>query len=128
MIPSKILREKSASRRSYFWSPFAEGEIVGTVMAGYEGRRGWINYLAVSPAQQRKGTGRRLMQEAEKRLLVLGCPKVNLLVRTSNSQVIEFYRKLGFTRDDAVSLGKRLLVDAPDQGTPMQFDPPSPGT
>jgi len=125
--PVQDIARKIRFQQELFLVAVRQGQIVGTVMAGYEGRRGWINYLAVSPAQQRKGTGRRLMQEAEKRLLFLGCPKVNLLVRTSNSQVIEFYRKLGFTRDDAVSLGKRLLVDAPDQRDSYAIRPPKPG-
>lgn len=77
-------------------------------MAGYEGHRGWINYLAVAPEHQRKGTGRLMMQEAERLLLEAGCPKINLLVRTTNSEAIEFYQHLGYTVDDVVSLGKRL--------------------
>ena len=85
--------------------------LVGTVMAGYEGHRGWINYLAVSPDCGRKGIGRRLMEEAETRLRALGCPKINLQVRTSNTGVIEFYRRIGFSIDDVVSLGKRLVSD-----------------
>jgi ribosomal protein S18 acetylase RimI-like enzyme len=106
--PVKDIARKLRFQKELFLVAVREGKLVGTVMAGYEGRRGWINYLAVSPAHQRKGLGRRLMQEAENRLLALGCPKVNLLVRKSNSQVIDFYRKLGFSPDDVVSLGKRL--------------------
>lgn len=85
------------------------GEVlVGTVMAGYEGHRGWINYLAVSPQQQRQGIGRRLMAAAQAELEKLGCPKINLQVRASNTAVLAFYQALGFATDDVVSLGKRL--------------------
>jgi ribosomal protein S18 acetylase RimI-like enzyme len=88
-----------------------DGELVGTVMAGYEGHRGWINYLAVAPAHRRCGIGRALMKEAEARLKAMGCPKVNLQVRGDNTEVIEFYRRIGFILEDRVSLGKRLEQD-----------------
>ena len=87
------------------------GRVIGTVMAGYEGHRGWINYLAVGPGHRRGGFGRRLMEEAERLLRAVGCPKINLQVRTSNTEVLAFYRRLGFVQDDAVSLGKRLEHD-----------------
>ena len=87
------------------------GKIVTTVMAGYEGHRGWINYLAVHPEHQRSGIGKRMMDEAEIRLKAAGCPKINLQVRRSNIKVIEFYRKIGFKDDDVVSFGKRLESD-----------------
>lgn len=109
--PVKYIARKLRFQKDLFLVAIRESKLVGTVMAGYEGRRGWINYLAVSPAHQREGIGRWLMQEAEKRLLALGCPKVNLLVHRSNSQVIDFYRKLAFSPDDVVSLGKRLVKD-----------------
>lgn len=85
-----------------------ERRIVGSVMAGYEGHRGWINYLAVDPRLRRAGLGRALMERAEVALRALGCPKINLQVRTDNSDVVAFYRALGFEIDEAVSLGKRL--------------------
>ena len=88
-----------------------DAAVVATVMAGYEGHRGWINYLAVHPDRQRQGLGRSLMHEAELRLRGLGCPKINLQVRTSNPDAIAFYERLGFAVDDAVSLGKRLVAD-----------------
>jgi len=125
--PVQDIARKFRFQKELFLVAVLRRKIVGTVMAGYEGRRGWINYLAVSPARQGKGIGRRLMQEAEKRLLALGCPKVNLLVRTSNSQMIEFYRNLGFSRDDVITLGKRLPGDLPDRKEPFRIRPPKPG-
>lgn len=85
--------------------------IIATVMAGYEGHRGWVNYLAVAPEHRRRGIGQALMAEVERLLLERGCPKVCLLVRTSNAAVLEFYRSLGYAQDEAVSLGKRLIND-----------------
>ncbi len=82
--------------------------MVATVMVGYDGHRGWINYLAVAPNLQRQGVGRQLMAAAESRLRERGCPKINLQVRRSNRGVIAFYERLGFSEDDVVSLGKRL--------------------
>jgi ribosomal protein S18 acetylase RimI-like enzyme len=82
-------------------------------MAGYEGHRGWVNYLAVAPRLRGKGLGRALMQHVEKALLQRGCPKINLQVRESNREAIEFYRHLGYLQDESVSLGKRLIDDGP---------------
>lgn len=88
-------------------------EIVATVMAGYEGHRGWINYLAVAPRLQRTGYGRQIMEHAESLPREGGCPKINLQVRSTNKQVIEFYQRLGFSFDDVLSMGKRLAMDEP---------------
>ena len=85
--------------------------IVASVMAGYEGHRGWINYLAVDPTQQRKGLGRLLMAHVENELSARNCPKINLQVREGNTEGITFYRCLGYQVDAAVSLGKRLIPD-----------------
>jgi ribosomal protein S18 acetylase RimI-like enzyme len=86
-------------------------ELVATVMAGYEGHRGWINYLAVAPHLQKTGCGRQIMEHAEALLRARGCPKINLQIRATNRQVIEFYERLGFAIDDVLSMGKRLVTD-----------------
>jgi ribosomal protein S18 acetylase RimI-like enzyme len=86
-------------------------EVVATVMVGYDGHRGWINYLAVAPEHQRSGLGRQIMDEAERILRASACPKINLQVRKSNTSVLDFYRSLGYVEDDVVSLGKRLEND-----------------
>ena len=85
--------------------------VVGAVMAGYEGHRGWINYLAVEPGRRRQGLGRELMATAERLLAERGCPKINLQVRSENADVIAFYGALGYRQDEVVSLGKRLIDD-----------------
>lgn len=110
--PRKDIARKLRVNSEWFLVAEADGgTIVGTVMAGYEGHRGWINYLAVEPARQRGGLGRELMDAAERLLRAAGCPKINLQVRRTNAGVIAFYERLGFTVDEAVSLGKRLETD-----------------
>jgi ribosomal protein S18 acetylase RimI-like enzyme len=109
--PRRDIRRKLLVNPEMFLVGTLGGEVVATVMAGYEGHRGWINYLAVHPDQQRRGYARRMMETAEELLLANGCPKINLQVRTSNTGVIEFYRRIGYTPDDCVSLGKRLESD-----------------
>ena len=111
--PRKDIARKQMVRPDLFLVGVVNGDVVATVMAGYEGHRGWINYLAVSPDHQRQGLGRTIMQAAEQRLRESGCPKINLQVRGTNQQVIDFYRSLGFQLDDVVSLGKRLEFDEP---------------
>jgi ribosomal protein S18 acetylase RimI-like enzyme len=80
-------------------------------MVGYDGHRGRINYLAVASDSRHSGLGRRLIDEAETRLRALGCPKINLQVRSSNTDGIAFYERIGFSVDDVVSMGKRLEDD-----------------
>ena len=88
-----------------------EHKIVATCMAGYEGHRGWINYLAVAPEYRRKGFAEKIMLDAERILRDAGCPKINLQIRTSNTDVIEFYKAIGYDIDDVISMGKRLDYD-----------------
>jgi ribosomal protein S18 acetylase RimI-like enzyme len=85
--------------------------IIASAMFGYEGHRGWVNYLAVAPDWQRRGLARRLMAEGESRLTAIGCPKLSLQVRAGNTQALDFYRRLGYAADDVVSMGKRLIPD-----------------
>jgi ribosomal protein S18 acetylase RimI-like enzyme len=81
-------------------------------MAGYDGHRGWVNYLAVTPSHRGRGLARALMTEVERLLGDAGCPKVNLQVRTTNEAALGFYERLGYKRDDAISLGRRLEHDS----------------
>ncbi|MEP6964318.1 MAG: GNAT family acetyltransferase [Polaromonas sp.] len=94
-------------------------ELVAGAMFGYEGHRGWLNYLAVAPAWRRKGFAAQLMVRGEHLLLLCGCPKINLLVRSGNAEALAMYEKLGYTPDHSVSLGKRLIPD-----TPLPFKEP----
>jgi ribosomal protein S18 acetylase RimI-like enzyme len=119
--PHKDIQRKLAVRPDWFLVGVLDGRVVACVMAGYEGHRGWLNYLAVTPEHQRRGLARAIVTEAERLLRAAGCPKINLQVRTSNTGVIEFYRRLGYAVDDVVSLGKRLEKDDPRE--PFGFKP-----
>jgi len=111
--PVLDIQRKLADSPELFLVGIAGGRLVASVMAGYEGHRGWINYLAVAPGSQGIGFGRQIMEHAEQLLRERGCPKINLQIRSTNKAVIEFYRRLGFGVDDVVSMGKRLVVDGP---------------
>ncbi|MDB5296665.1 MAG: Ribosomal protein acetylase RimI and related acetyltransferase [Phycisphaerales bacterium] len=114
--PAKDIRRKMTAQPDLFLVAVVGEAVVGTVMAGYEGHRGWVNYLAAAPDHRRRGVGRALMAEAERRLRAAGCPKINLQVRATNTAVVDFYRALGFGVDDVLSLGKRLEHDGPAGG------------
>ncbi|MBE0584288.1 MAG: GNAT family acetyltransferase [Desulfofustis sp.] len=109
--PQRDIERKRAVQPELFLAGELSGRLVGSVMAGYDGHRGWLYYLAVDPDFRRRGLGRLLVEEAQRRLVAMGCPKINLLVRTSNEVVLDFYRRLGFKPDDVQSLGKRLIAD-----------------
>jgi ribosomal protein S18 acetylase RimI-like enzyme len=109
--PLRDIRRKLRVQPELFLVGVESGELIASVMAGYDGHRGWLNYLAVAPRFRRKGIGRKIVAVAEARLRQMGCPKINIQIRTSNTAVIEFYRRIGFTPDDVVSMGKRLEID-----------------
>lgn len=110
--PRKDIARKLSEQPELFLVGAIKAEVIATAMAGFDGHRGWVHYVAVSPEHQKKSYGRQLMREVERLLLARGCPKVNLQVRTSNQEVIEFYRALGYVEDDAISLGRRLIPDS----------------
>ena len=85
-----------------------EGVVVGSVMAGYDGHRGWISRIAVLRSHQGRGTGQALIASAEERLAALGCIKVNLQVAKSNSAVVAFYQSAGYQVDERISMTKHL--------------------
>ncbi len=109
--PEKDIHRKLGMQREMFLIGLLGPRLVATVMAGYEGHRGWINYLAVAADCREGGIGRSLMDAAEARLKEMGCPKINLQVRSSNAEVVEFYKTIGYSVDDVVSMGKRLEED-----------------
>ena len=112
--PHRDIARKMAVQPDLFLVGTLENRVVATLMAGYDGHRGWLNYLAVDLNWQRCGFGRLLVEEAELRLEKLRCPKINLQVRATNAAVIGFYRALGFQLEDTLSLGKRLENDELD--------------
>jgi ribosomal protein S18 acetylase RimI-like enzyme len=109
--PYKDIARKLRVQRELFLVGEADSAIVSSIMAGYEGHRGWIYYLAVAPSHQRRGFARELMQHVEADLLARGCPKISLLVRSTNAAVLAFYARIGYAQDAAVPLGKRLIPD-----------------
>jgi ribosomal protein S18 acetylase RimI-like enzyme len=109
--PRKDIARKLAVQRELFLVGAVGGRIVATVMAGYDGHRGWINYLAVDPASRRLGLARSMMAAVEERLGRLGCAKINLQIRSDNRDAIAFYQRIGFDEDAVVSMGKRLERD-----------------
>lgn len=110
--PAKDIERKLSTQPELFLVAEADGSVVGTAMVGYDGHRGWVHYLAVAPSLQGTGLGRELMAEAERLLIELGCPKINLMVRTGNDRVIGFYEALGYGTDEVALLSKRLIPDA----------------
>lgn len=109
--PHKDIRRKLFVQPDLFLVGEIEEKLVAAVMAGYEGHRGWMNYLAVDPACQRRGLARQLVEDVERRLRAEGCPKINIQIRETNREVVEFYRRLGYAIDESVSMGKRLERD-----------------
>lgn len=110
--PRKDIARKVADSPELFLIAESGGRLIGSCMAGYEGHRGWINYLAVHPDFQRQGLATRLMSEAQQILIGLGCPKINLQIRRTNPTVRAFYESLGFTEDEVISMGIRLINDS----------------
>jgi ribosomal protein S18 acetylase RimI-like enzyme len=88
-----------------------DNTIVASVMGGYDGHRGWVYYLGVAPEYQRRGYGRIMMDAVTKKIIDIGCPKINIQVRGDNKQALGFYEKIGYTTEDRVSLAKRLVED-----------------
>jgi ribosomal protein S18 acetylase RimI-like enzyme len=110
--PTSVIEHKLAFQRELFFVASLDGHVVGTVMGGYDGHRGWIYSLAVSPEVRRRGIGAALMQHVEIALANLGCPKINLQVVASNAAVVDFYKTLGYAIEERISMGK-LAAAAP---------------
>jgi len=109
--PARDIARKLTVQPELFLVGEVEGEIIASAMAGYDGHRGWINYLGVAPAWRGQGLARALMARVEQGLLAMGCPKLNLQVRTSNADARAFYTAMGYAQDEAVCFGKRLIPD-----------------
>jgi ribosomal protein S18 acetylase RimI-like enzyme len=109
--PHKDVARKLKVQPELFLVGTIDGVVIASVMAGYEGHRGWVNYLAVAKKFRGRGHARTLMRQVEAELLARGCPKLNLMVRSTNREALEFYRRIGYAQDEAVPLGKRLIPD-----------------
>jgi ribosomal protein S18 acetylase RimI-like enzyme len=109
--PTLDIERKTKVNPELFIIGLLDGRIIATAMGGYDGHRGWVNYLAVDPAYRRQGYGRQMMEAIEEKLLEKGCPKINLQIRGNNTEALAFYDKIGYKTDDVVSMGKRLIED-----------------
>ena len=109
--PYKDIARKLKVQPELFLVGMLDSLLIATVMGGYDGHRGWINYLAVHPDFQGQGYAQQVMENVESELRKRGCPKINLQIRSVNARLMAFYQKLGFTDDQALSMGKRLEED-----------------
>ena len=106
--PRKDINTKSKLQPDLFLVALTGNLLVGTAMAGFDGHRGWIYYLAVAPDYQRQGIGTAIMQKVEESLTQLGCPKLNLQIRADNVEVQAFYERQGYETEQRISMGKEL--------------------
>ena len=111
--PLSDIARKMADSPELFFSGKINGHLVASCMAGYDGHRGWIYFLAVAKSRQRNGLAAKLVAHVEAKLIDLGCPKLELMVRDTNREVIDFYEAIGFRLDPVRVLSKRLSDDAP---------------
>ena len=109
--PRKDIARKLTVQPELFLVAEDEDRVVGSVMAGYDGHRGWLYYLASDPGRRGEGIARSLVAEVEARLVAMGCPKVQLMVRPDNASARGFYDALGYEPFDTWSTGKRLIDD-----------------
>ena len=109
--PNFDIQRKLNFQKELFFVGLLNDEIIATAMFGYDGHRGWLNYFAVLPNFQKRGFGKKLMTFGEMALIEKGCPKLNLQIRNDNTKAINFYQKVGYREDAAVSFGKRLIED-----------------
>ena len=109
--PYKDIARKLKVQAELFLVGYLGNKLIASVMAGYDGHRGWINYFAVHPDFQARGYGKQLMDNVENGLRELGCPKINLQIREGNDKVLTYYQKLGFVEEKRINMGKRLEND-----------------
>ena len=109
--PKRDIERKSRVNPELFLVGLVDGKVVATVMGGYEGHRGWANYLAVAPAYRRRGLGRLIMEAVEEKIRAMDCPKINLQIRADNLEAVKFYESIGYKTEARISMGKRLVED-----------------
>jgi len=107
-VPAESIRRKLARQPELFFVAVVDDTIVGTVMGGYDGHRGWIYSLAVAPDHRSRGIGTALVRRLESELKAMDCPKVNLQIRDTNAAVAAFYERLGYVVEPRISMGKVL--------------------
>ncbi len=110
--PILDIQRKLIHSPDLFYLAWIKDILVGSFMAGYDGHRRWIYYLGVAPQFQGKGIAKQLVEHGENHLIKIGCPKINLMVRKTNTPAIGFYKTKGYKDDPVVVLSKRLVTDA----------------
>ena len=113
--PELVIDRKLAVEDGLFFVATADGEVIGSVMAGYDGHRGWIYSLAVLPEPRHQGIGSALVARAETALVALRCVKINMQIAQGNEAVEAFYRSLGYEPEVRLSMGKKLSVNIPSR-------------
>ena len=111
--PGLAIDKKLAVNDQLFFVAIVEDEVIGTLLAGYDGHRGWLYSVAVQPSHRNKGIGTALIGHAEQALTARGCLKINLQIGAGNEGVSGFYESLGYAVEPRVSMGKRILQNIP---------------
>ena len=111
--PGLAIDKKLAVNDQLFFVAIVEDEVIGTLLAGYDGHRGWLYSVAVHPSHRNKGIGAALIGHAEQALTARGCLKINLQIGAGNEGVSGFYESLGYAVEPRVSMGKRILQNIP---------------
>lgn len=111
--PSLVISRKIAAGDGLFFVAMSGSTVIGTVMAGYDGHRGWLYSVAVHPGHRKQGVGSRLVTHAEHALTGLGCVKINLQITEGNESAAGFYKSLGYTVEPRLSMGRRIQENIP---------------
>ena len=109
--PKQDIERKLKVKPELFLVGLVDDRVVATVMGSYDGHRGWIYYLAVDPVYQRRGWGKQIMDTVEEKILAMGCPKINLQIRSDNLDAVKFYENIEYKVEERISMGKRLIDD-----------------
>lgn len=109
-LPEVSIDLKLRADDGLFFVAVQEGQVVGTVLSGYDGHRGWLYSVAVAPAARSRGIGTRLVRHAEQAMATRGCVKINLQILESNAAVVAFYERLGYVVEPRINMGRRLGV------------------
>ena len=109
--PRQDIRRMLAVYPDLFLVGLRQDRVIASVMGGYDGHRGWLYYLGVSPESRHRGYARSMVDAVTERLAALGCPKINLMIRRDNSEAISFYSQLGYRDDPVITMSKRLVED-----------------
>ncbi|AZF59012.1 GNAT family acetyltransferase [Pseudomonas sp. R11-23-07] len=112
-LPTLAIDKKLAVNDGLFFVATDKKTVIGTILAGYDGHRGWLYSVAVHADYRRHGLGSSLVRHAEQALTALGCMKINLQITSSNDAVAGFYEALGYGVEQRISMGKRIASNIP---------------